>query len=191
MRIPLWVNAVPLANWYGNDRQKEWVWTWKRQEQAWIAGWLMAGGWACSFNVGRKQGRICRGEKTLQDGHSPGHCSAFFASCPLFSSINFYSSQSQNQIHLLTSLVCVPTTPITYFKIKTALLIPVFDTILDNIYLGMDVKSKRLKLPVQPGVCLNAISLTVPLWNAAGVKKGISLTQEESFLTQLPLNLCL
>lgn len=80
-----------------------------------------------------------------------------------FSSINFYSSRSQNQIHLLTSLVCVPTTPITYFKIKTALSIPVFDAILDNICLGMDVKSRRLKLPVQPGVCLNAISLTVPL----------------------------
>lgn len=78
-----------------------------------------------------------------------GHFSVFFASCPLFSSINFYPSQSQNQIHLLTSLVCVTTTPIIYYKIKTALSIPAFDTIFANIYLGtdMDKKISLIKFP--------------------------------------------
>lgn len=41
----------------------------------------------------------------------PGHFSASFASSPLFSGINFYSSQSPEQIHILTSLVCVQPLP--------------------------------------------------------------------------------
>lgn len=53
-----------------------------------------------------------------------------------------------------------------------------FDTILGNIYLRMDMKTKRLQLSAQPGVSSNAIPLRVPLCNAAGIDWGITTGTE-------------
>lgn len=45
-----------------------------------------------------------------------------------------------------------------------------FDTVPGNIYLGKDMKIKKLQLPAQPIVCPTAIPSAVPLCNAASIE---------------------
>lgn len=141
------------------------------------------------------------GEKTLQEGHSPTIPVILLASpvsSLFFSHINFYSIQSQRQTHLHTSKVYMShpflrLQPIPQNTLKlSSPFQSLFDTIVGNIYLGMNMKTKMLQLSPQSGVFPNAIPITAPLCNAASIEGNSTVSERvlaphSAFTASLPL----